>query len=244
MDSNRSSSGPEGTTGSAEEIIARARAVKSATELLRGEAKTWCAIVTAPSLGPEGDPTKSLEVSSQRLSVSGISLQTKPKARQSSNRIENSLTERISVKVPSQQLGLKLWAASFSILMASRFLVNTSFLATSREPGFKPLGVPSLMNRGAPPPKIDAAQLISQAGLSFRACGPRPGGGFNACGASRPRPAAGGLLDIRKTAGMANHLGLYSEETSLCGEACGNFPQAFTHMGLISAAFNLDRSLG
>ncbi len=48
----------------------------------------------------------------------------------------------------------------------------------------------------------------------------------------------------RKTAGMANHLGLYSEETSLCGEACGNFPQAFTHMGLISAAFNLDRSLG
>ena len=62
--------------------------------------------------------------------------------------------------------------------------------------------------------------------------------------AERPRPAAGGLLNIRKTAGMANHLGLYSEETSLCGEACGNFPLAFTHMGLISAAFNLDRSLG
>jgi hypothetical protein len=29
----------------------------------------------------------------------------------------------------------------------------------------------------------------------------------------------------RKTAGMVNHFGLYSEETSLCGEACGNFPQ-------------------
>lgn len=42
----------------------------------------------------------------------------------------------------------------------------------------------------------------------------------------------------------ANHLGLYSEETGLCGEALGNFPQAFTHMGLISAAFNLDRALG
>ena len=42
----------------------------------------------------------------------------------------------------------------------------------------------------------------------------------------------------------ANHLGLYSEETGQRGEALGNFPQAFTHMGLISAAFNLDRALG
>jgi GH15 family glucan-1,4-alpha-glucosidase len=42
----------------------------------------------------------------------------------------------------------------------------------------------------------------------------------------------------------ANHLGLYAEETGPCGEALGNFPQAFTHMGLISAAFNLDRRLG
>jgi GH15 family glucan-1,4-alpha-glucosidase len=42
----------------------------------------------------------------------------------------------------------------------------------------------------------------------------------------------------------ANHLGLYAEETGPCGEALGNYPQAFTHMGLISAAFNLDRRLG
>src|SRR5271166_6596656 len=41
----------------------------------------------------------------------------------------------------------------------------------------------------------------------------------------------------------ANHLGLYAEETGPSGEALGNFPQAFTHMGLISAAFNLDRRL-
>jgi GH15 family glucan-1,4-alpha-glucosidase len=42
----------------------------------------------------------------------------------------------------------------------------------------------------------------------------------------------------------ANHLGLYAEETGPRGEALGNFPQAFTHIGLISAAINLDRRLG
>jgi GH15 family glucan-1,4-alpha-glucosidase len=44
--------------------------------------------------------------------------------------------------------------------------------------------------------------------------------------------------------GYANHLGLYAEQTGNSGEAVGNFPQAFTHLALISAAFNLDRMLG
>ena len=44
--------------------------------------------------------------------------------------------------------------------------------------------------------------------------------------------------------GYANHLGLYAEQTGSSGEALGNFPQAFTHLALISAAFNLDRTLG
>jgi GH15 family glucan-1,4-alpha-glucosidase len=50
-------------------------------------------------------------------------------------------------------------------------------------------------------------------------------------------------LMFEKMLGYANHVGLYAEEIGHCGEALGNFPQAFTHLGLISAAFNLDRVL-
>ena len=51
-------------------------------------------------------------------------------------------------------------------------------------------------------------------------------------------------LIFEKMLTYANHLGLYAEEIGPTGEQLGNFPQAFTHMGLISAAFNLDRALG
>jgi len=51
-------------------------------------------------------------------------------------------------------------------------------------------------------------------------------------------------LIFEQMLGYANHLGLYAEEIGPSGEALGNFPQAFTHLTLISAAYNLDRVLG
>lgn len=50
-------------------------------------------------------------------------------------------------------------------------------------------------------------------------------------------------LLFERILGFGSHLGLYAEQTGHAGEALGNFPQAFTHLALISAAVNLDRAL-
>ena len=48
---------------------------------------------------------------------------------------------------------------------------------------------------------------------------------------------------FEKILSYSNHLGLFSEEIGPSGEHLGNFPQAFTHLSLISAAFDIDRRL-
>jgi len=48
---------------------------------------------------------------------------------------------------------------------------------------------------------------------------------------------------FEKMLGYANSLGLFSEQLGARGEFLGNVPQAFTHLAMISAAFDLDRRL-
>jgi GH15 family glucan-1,4-alpha-glucosidase len=51
------------------------------------------------------------------------------------------------------------------------------------------------------------------------------------------------IENFEKMLGYGNHLGLFAEQISKKGEHLGNFPQAFTHLGLISAALELDKQL-
>jgi len=79
-------------------------------------------------------------------------------------------------------------------------------------------------------------------------------GAFSACsfwlidaltraGLESPKPLARARFLFEEMLGYANHLGLYAEEIGETGEALGNFPQGLTHLGLITAALNLDSAL-
>ncbi|WP_277185189.1 glycoside hydrolase family 15 protein [Caballeronia sp. BR00000012568055] len=74
-------------------------------------------------------------------------------------------------------------------------------------------------------------------------------GGFSACSfwyaeaLARAGRVDEGRLVFEKMLAYANHVGLFSEEVSTSGEALGNFPQALTHLALISAAYQLDRDI-
>lgn len=74
-------------------------------------------------------------------------------------------------------------------------------------------------------------------------------GTFSACsfwlveGLARAGRLDEARLKLEKLLSYSNHVGLYAEEISPTGEALGNFPQAFTHLALITACYHLDRAL-
>jgi len=74
-------------------------------------------------------------------------------------------------------------------------------------------------------------------------------GTFNACSFWLAESLArAGRLDVarlmlEKMLTYSNHVGLYAEEVGPTGEALGNYPQAFTHLSLITACYNIDQML-
>jgi GH15 family glucan-1,4-alpha-glucosidase len=99
----------------------------------------------------------------------------------------------------------------------------------------------SLVYRYPPQPRIDG--LPGEEG-TFNMCSFWLVEALTRASLAFPEKLDQARLLFERVLGYANHLGLYSEQTGSQGEALGNFPQAFTHLALISAAFNLDRMLG
>lgn len=58
-------------------------------------------------------------------------------------------------------------------------------------------------------------------------------------------PPSSSQSRLRRRAGdtYADHVGLFAEEIGSTGEQLGNFPQAFTHVALVTAAMALDAEL-
>jgi GH15 family glucan-1,4-alpha-glucosidase len=98
----------------------------------------------------------------------------------------------------------------------------------------------SLVYRYPPQPRIDG--LPGEEG-TFNMCSFWLVEALTRAGQADPDKLDDARMLFERVLGYANHLGLYSEQTGPQGEALGNFPQAFAHLALISAAFNLDRML-
>lgn len=112
--------------------------------------------------------------------------------------------------------------------------------AILRMPKYEGLVSDSLVFRYPPDPRIDG--LPGEEG-TFNICSFWLVEALTRAGLRIPEKLTQARLIFERMLGYANHLGLYAEQTSAQGTALGNFPQAFTHLALISAAFNLDRVL-
>jgi glucoamylase len=48
---------------------------------------------------------------------------------------------------------------------------------------------------------------------------------------------------LDKLLSFSNHLGIFSEDVSTDGSQWGNFPQSYSHVGLINASFRIARKM-
>ena len=105
---------------------------------------------------------------------------------------------------------------------------------------------PPLLRPPPPPPTLERDLALIPAGVGGRE------GAFSMCtfwlveamtraAQYEPKYLVRAINLFENMLSFSNHLCMFSEEIARSGEQLGNTPQAFSHLALISAAFNLDR---
>jgi len=136
-----------------------------------------------------------------------------------------------------------------SVLDASNLLMPLVFFVSPSDP--KMISTLHAINRPPNQGGLVSDSLVYRYNIEETADGLKgEEGTFNMCtfwlveALTRAGETRNARFIFEKMLSYANHVGLFAEETGPRGEALGNFPQAFTHLGLISSAFNLNRKLG
>jgi GH15 family glucan-1,4-alpha-glucosidase len=169
-------------------------------------------------------------------------------------RVRDEIYEEIMAKGWNKELQAFVQAYGSDALDASNLLMPLVFFLSPGDP--RMLKTLRAINRSPAQGGLLSGGQIYRYDVSKTPDGLRgEEGTFNICtfwmvealtraGYAEPSYLEEARLMFEQMLGYANHLGLFAEETGASGEALGNFPQAFTHLALISAAFNLDRALG
>jgi len=168
-------------------------------------------------------------------------------------RCRDDIYEQIMSRGWSAEHGAFMQAYDSETLDASSLIMPLVFFLSPSDP--RMLSTLDAINRPPERGGLVANNLVYRYNVLTAPDGlPGEEGTFNMCtfwlvealtraGRSDPARLEEARLVFEQMLGYANHLGLYAEQTGRSGEALGNFPQAFTHLALISAAFNLDRAL-
>jgi GH15 family glucan-1,4-alpha-glucosidase len=232
-----------------------------------GPASRSPASVSEPPRSPENEPARREVRSGQRHFVyskvmcwvavdRGLRLAERrsfPADRERWFKVRDEIYEDIMTKGWSQEMKSFVQCYESDALDASSLIMPLVFFMAPNDP--RMLSTLEAICKSPEEGGLRVSSLVLRYNLKDTTDGfTEPEGTFNICSfwlieamtrAGRTNPAflAKARLMFEELLGYANHLGLYAEQTGYHGEALGNFPQAFTHIALISAAFNLNRTL-
>ena len=164
-------------------------------------------------------------------------------------KVRNQIYEEIMDKGWSTERKAFVQSYGDDTLDASNLIMPLVFFVSANEP--RMLGTLDATNRSPKDGGLVSNSLVYRYDLEKSPDGlVGEEGTFNLCSfwlveaLTRAGRVDEARLIFERMLGYSNHLGLYAEEIGPSGEALGNFPKAFTHLTLISAAVNLDRALG